>query len=432
MHSELKGFVEKIENELVDYRRDFHKNAESGWNEYRTSAIIANELEKLGYQVVVGDELLDLDARMGLPDQEEMDYFYKKALDEFPDSKYLPLMKDGKTGVMGVFENGEGPVIGMRFDIDALGVQEELTKGHIPFDQGFSSINQNVSHACGHDGHASIGLGVAKTLMESKDKIKGKIKLIFQPAEEGVRGAKSIVEKGHLDDVKYFISSHISEEKEDWDIIPGSDGALATTKLDVIFKGKSSHAGGSPELGNNAAIGMATAILNLYAIPRHSKGATRINVGYSQAGTGRNVIPDIATLKIETRGETTEINDYVRNYALKVIENAANMHDLEWEYKLMGEASSMISDKKMIDRIRRVSEELGLKVSDGDFSHLGGSEDVSYMLSRVQENGGEGTFMRVLTKTYGPAHNRKFNYEEDVIKRGVMVFSATVLDIFNE
>jgi aminobenzoyl-glutamate utilization protein A len=431
MHGELKKYVEGIEEELISTRRDFHKNAESGWNEYRTSAIIADKLEKLGYEVVVGEELLDLDSRMGLPDEEEMDYFYQKALAEFPDSKFLPLMKDGKTGVMGVLKNEEGPVIAMRFDIDALGVQEDDTDEHIPFKCDFSSINENVAHACGHDGHAAIGLGVAKTLMEFKDKIKGSVKLIFQPAEEGVRGAKSIVEKGHLDDVKYFISSHINGLEGDGDIIPGSDGALATTKLDVIFTGKASHAGGSPEIGKNAAMGMATAILNLYGIPRHSKGATRINVGYSQAGTGRNVIPENAIIKIETRGETTEINDYVRDYALRICESAANMHDLEWDYKLMGEASSMISDKSMMDRVRQVSEELGLKVSKRDFNNLGGSEDVSYMLSRVQENGGEGTFMIVTTKTYGPAHNRRFDFEEGVLKKGVLVFSASVLDIFS-
>ncbi|MFB0971504.1 MAG: M20 family metallo-hydrolase [Tissierellia bacterium] len=431
MYSELKKFVDGIEEELIYNRRDFHKNAESGWNEYRTSAIIAKKLEELGYEVVVGEDLLDLDSRMGLPDEEEMKHFYDKALLEFPNSKYLPLMKDGKTGVMGIYKNGGGPVIAMRFDIDALGVEEDDTDEHIPFKCNFASINENVAHACGHDGHASIGLGVAKTLMKFKDDIKGTVKLIFQPAEEGVRGAKSIVEKGHLDDVKYFLGSHISGFEEDEDIIPGSDGALATTKLDVTFTGKASHAGGSPQIGKNAAMGMATAILNLYAIPRHSKGATRINVGYSQAGTGRNVIPETAIIKIETRGETTEINDYVRNYALRICESAANMHDLEWNYKLMGEASSMISDKSMMDRVRSVSEKLGLKVSKKDFNNLGGSEDVSYMLSRVQEKGGVGTFLIITTKTYGPAHNRRFDFEESVLKKGVLVFSASVLDIFN-
>ena len=85
----------------------------------------------------------------------------------------------------------------------------------------------------------------------------------------------------------------------------------------------------------------------------------------------------------------------------------------------------------MMDRVRSVSEKLGLKVSKKDFNNLGGSEDVSYMLSRVQEKGGVGTFLIITTKTYGPAHNRRFDFEESVLKKGVLVFSASVLDIFN-
>lgn len=430
MHSELKNFVSGIEEKLIKYRRDFHKNAEDGWKEYRTSTIIAERLEELGYKVVAGEELLDLDSRMGLPTQEEMDEFYNRALEEFPNSKYLPLMKEGKTGVMGVLKNGDGPTVGMRFDIDALGVQESEEEDHRPYTCGFASIHEGVMHACGHDGHASVGLGVAETLMNFKDQVKGTVKLIFQPAEEGVRGAKSIVEKGHLDDVNYFISCHISDIGSEADIAPGTEGALATTKLDVEYIGKSSHAGGLPHIGKNAAMGMATAILNLYAIPRHEGGITRINVGYSQAGTGRNVIPDKAIMKIETRGETTELNDFVRDHALRIIENAAQMHDLKWSYKLMGEASSMVSDESMMNRVRRVSEELGLEVTDSNLSFLGGSEDVAYMVSRVQEKGGEGTFFRAIAKNYGPSHSRKFDFDERAIKNGVMVFSATTLDIF--
>ena len=88
-------------------------------------------------------------------------------------------------------------------------------------------------------------------------------------------------------------------------VIPGSHGSLATTKYDVIFHGKSSHAGGSPEVGRNVMLAVGTAILNLYAIPRHSGGVSRVNVGTVVAGSGRNVIADEAKMEIEVRGETT-------------------------------------------------------------------------------------------------------------------------------
>ena len=113
------------------------------------------------------------------------------------------------TGVIGLLHCGEGPTVAMRFDIDALGVFEESGECHLPAREGFASVNEGFMHACGHDGHAAIGRGVARVLMEIRCRLHGTVKLIFQPAEEGVRGAKAIVEKGHLDDVQYLLGSHI-------------------------------------------------------------------------------------------------------------------------------------------------------------------------------------------------------------------------------
>ena len=117
--------------------------------------------------------------------------------------------------MIGILRCGEGPTVAMRFDIDALGVFEEHDPSHRPAKEGFNSVNEGFMHACGHDGHATIGLGVAKVLMSIKDQLHGTVKLIFQPAEEGVRGAKSIVDNGHLDGVDYLIGSHVTNKKED-------------------------------------------------------------------------------------------------------------------------------------------------------------------------------------------------------------------------
>lgn len=98
---------------------------------------------------------------------------------------------------------------------------------------------------------------------------------------------------------------------------------MATTKLDVTYRGVASHAGGRPEEGRNALLAAAQATLGLHAIPRHSAGSSRINVGVLQAGAGRNVVPSRATLKVETRGSTNAVNDFVYQQVLKVIEGAA-------------------------------------------------------------------------------------------------------------
>lgn len=430
----VKDFIQEIEKELIEIRRDFHKYAESGWQEIRTSSIIAEKLENIGYKVLVGDDVCDLDSRMGVPSDEVLENAYDRAISQGAVKKYADKMKYGKTGVIGILENGEGPVVGMRFDIDALDLYEDTSQDHFPSKNGFASVNEKTMHACGHDGHGTIGLGVAKTLMEFKDSFSGTVKLIFQPAEEGVRGAKSIVEKGHLDDVDYLLAPHITSNKAEpeADFFPGSGGALATSKLDVTFKGASTHAAGSPELGRNAALGMATAILNLYSIPRHSEGVTRINVGVAQAGTGRNVIPDVATLQIETRGETTKINDFVRDYAENIIKGAAEMHGLTYRIEKKGEANSLESDQELMERAREVGRRAGLKPAKESRMVLTGSEDVSYMVERVQDHGGQATFMRLLTDVEASGHNRSYDFDEGVLTKGTLMFSSLALDILKK
>ena len=372
---------------------------------------------------------------MGVPSEEKLEEQYERAVAQGADPEFVKYTKGGMTGVIGILRCGEGPTVAMRFDIDALGVFEEHDPSHRPAKEGFNSVNEGFMHACGHDGHATIGLGVAKVLMAIKDQLHGTVKLIFQPAEEGVRGAKSIVDNGHLDGVDYLIGSHVTNKKEDDPavVIPGSHGSLATTKYDVIFHGKSSHAGGSPEVGRNVMLAVGTAILNLYAIPRHSGGVSRVNVGTVVAGSGRNVIADEAKMEIEVRGETTEINEYMKEYAVNIIESAAKMHGCTCEMKLMGAANSLTSSEALMERVKRVCEEdLHLPVAKEMSSKNGGSEDVSYMMNRVQEQGGQATFMRVLTHEAGPGHSRIFDIDEQVLPNAVKIFCGVVYDIMHE
>ena len=387
--TDLKQEVKELFSQVVEWRRHFHQHAELSFEEFQTSDYIEEKLKEFGG---------------------------------------IEIKRPTKTGVVGIIEGAlPGPTIALRCDIDALPMTETN-------DLPFVSENKGAMHSCGHDGHATIGLGVAKVLMSIKDQLHGTVKLIFQPAEEGVRGAKSIVDNGHLDGVDYLIGSHVTNKKEDDPavVIPGSYGSLATTKYDVIFHGKSAHAGGSPEVGRNVMLAVGTAILNLYAIPRHSGGVSRVNVGTVVAGSGRNVIADEAKMEIEVRGETTEINEYMKNYAVNIIESAAKMHGCTCEMKLMGAANSLASSEALMERVKRVCEEdLHLPVAKEMSSKNGGSEDVSYMMNRVQEQGGQATFMRVLTHEAGPGHSRIFDIDEQVLPNAVKIFCGVVYDIMH-
>ena len=332
----INTLAESMEHELSAKRRDFHKYAESGWLEMRTSSLVARELTDLGYEVLVGEDVCDRETRMGVPEEDVLEKAYQRAIEQGGDPQFLPATRGGMTGVIGILRCGEGPTMAMRFDIDALGVIESEEADHVPCQLGFASINNGSMHACGHDAHTTFGLGVAKVLMQIKDQLHGTVKLIFQPAEEGVRGAKSIVAKGHLDGVQYFLGSHVTKRvagKENVDVIPGASGTLATCKYDVVYHGKNAHAGGVPHMGCNALQAACAAVMQLYGIPRHGSGASRINVGTLHAGTGRNVIADIAKMEIEVRGANTEINNYMCEFAEKILRNTAETYGCKGNFE---------------------------------------------------------------------------------------------------
>lgn len=263
-----------------------------------------------------------------------------------PEDELTADVRAGYTGVIAILRCGEGPTVAMRFDIDALPMTECPQDAHRPTREGFASVNPGMMHACGHDGHAAIGLGVARILMAHRDVLHGTVKLIFQPAEEGVRGAHAIVENGWLDDADALLASHVAPtgKADDGDVTVGTWGSLATTKYDVAFTGRAAHAGGFPEQGKNALLAAASAALALHAIPRHGGGQSFINVGTLRAGSGRNVVPDYALMQLEVRGETTEINQFMMKRTEEICRGAAAMQGCACEMTVMGMAEGQHSD----------------------------------------------------------------------------------------
>lgn len=426
----------EIEQEVIEIRRDFHAHPELGWLEMRTSALIAERLSELGYKVITGKKVCKEGTRMGVPDQKELDAHFHEIITKEKDNRSFSIteeMKEGYTGVIGILPCGQGPELVFRFDIDALPIKETAKESHVPVQKGFRSQYDGIMHACGHDCHAAIGLGVAKILTEVKKDLHGTIKLIFQPAEEGTRGASGIVEAGHLDNTDYFVAAHVSSPYEGMDTewIPGSFGALATTKYTMIFTGKSAHAGRAPEDGRNAVLAAAHAAIGVTGISRHSEGMSRVNVGSIYGGTGRNIVADKAILTMEVRGETTKINEYMSKRACEVCKAAAAMEGCSCKIIKDGYAPSQISDDKLVSRIAylvnreypayTIKEPLQVKNLD--------SEDVGFMMNQVQKQGGEATYMRFITDMKAPQHTSKFDVDEEVLKKGIVIFSAIAAEI---
>lgn len=434
----MQQLVDEMAPELIRIRRDMHRFPETGWLEMRTSAIIAEALSALGYTVLTGEKAVRPDSRMGVPDAETLAAHAKEAATQpgTPVQYLTEEMKRGLTGAVGVLKAGPGPVVALRFDIDALPMEERTDEGHRPVREGFASQNPGMMHACGHDAHAAIGLGVARALMALKDQLHGTLKLIFQPAEEGARGARAVTDAGHLDDVDFFIGSHVAptDALDDGDVTAGTWGSLATSKLDVAFSGLAAHAGGYPEKGRNALLAAASAALALHAIPRHSAGQSRVNVGVLRAGTGRNVVPDRALMQVEVRGETTEINEYMEAQARTICQGAAAMQGCGCQITVAGRAEGQHSDPKLIQRVAEtVARDLPeLALSSEQNARNWGSEDISIMMNRVQAHGGLATYMRVTTPMAGAQHTVSFDMDESVIARSVKVFCAAALDLMKE
>jgi aminobenzoyl-glutamate utilization protein A len=400
----IQSLVAGLAPQLIADRRDLHRHPELGWTEVRTGSIVARRLLDAGWQVALGHQVHADESRMGVPDAAELATQYERALQQGADPELAPALADGFTGVVGTLSMGEGPIVGVRLDMDALPIQEAATEGHRPHREGFASVNPRVMHACGHDAHTAVGLALAQALPRLGAQLQGTIKLIFQPAEEGVRGARSMVDAGVVDDLDYIVGLHFSTGWTRSEMVPGNGGWAATRKFDVRFAGRSAHAGGGPQQGHNALLAAAIATQGLYAIPRHAEGATRVNVGRLVAGTGRNIIPPEADMMVETRGATEELSEYMFRRALAVIEGAALTQGCTWSLREMGGAQSAWSDAALAERVRRAAEHLG-PMTCYEPEPRGGSEDFTYMMRRVQARGGLATSISLGADPLGIGRN---------------------------
>lgn len=417
----------------IQTRRDLHQHPELGFTEFRTTSLIARRCADLGYAVKVGPEVVKTEARLGLPPAEVLEEAYQRAEAEGGDPEFLPHTRGGFTGVLAELKTGRpGPTVAMRFDIDALPILESDSPEHFPAAQGFRSVHEGVMHACGHDAHAAIGLGVAEVLAGIKEQLVGTYRLLFQPAEEGCRGAYAMVEAGLLDDVDYLISSHISIGVPSGHLYTMVGGYLASTKIDATYKGAPSHAGSSPHVGRNALMGATQAVQALYGIARHGEGMSRVNVGVLRAGSGRNVIPDNAFMMIEVRGETDEVEAYMRRRARQILEGTAAAHELEVEIQVAGRAGTLTCDPELSTLVAEEARKIpGLQVHDELFMS-GGSEDISVMATRVRSQGGKATFMALGSDTPTGHHTRTFDIQEKDFLGGIAAFALAAARLSKE
>ncbi|SEK68119.1 amidohydrolase [Haloferax larsenii] len=415
-------------DDLIAFRRDLHRHPEPAWREFYTTARIVDELETRDLDALyVGPEILGTEERMAVPDDDELDTWFERARAAGAREDILERLTGGYTGALAVFERGEGPTVGLRVDIDALPITESDEETHLPTAEGFRSENEGFMHACGHDAHATIGLGVLDAVLDSD--FEGTLKVFFQPSEERVAGGKAVVQGGHLDDVDALLAVHVGLDHPTGEVVCGVDGFLAVSHFRADFTGAPAHAGAKPEEGKNANLAAAAATQNLYSISRHSDGATRVNVGLMGGGTATNIVAEESFIEGEVRGETTELMEYMEDRAHTVIESAAAMYDCEVDIGVEGKAPSARSDEELTTLVRSVSEGVEGVDSILDSDDLGGSEDATYLMQHVQDNGGLAAYVGVGTDHPGGHHTRTFDVDEETIRIAIDVLSGSIEQI---
>jgi len=410
-----------------DLRRELHRHPEPAWCEFYTTARLIDELEQRAIDELRYGPEIHGDARRTVPDADTLAEWRERASGAGAPEAVLDRIGEGYTGAVAVVDRGSGPTVALRVDIDALPITEAESDDHHPAAAGFRSTNEGYMHACGHDAHATIGLGVLDRVLDSE--FTGTFKLIFQPAEETIAGGQSIAESGVLDDVDSFLALHIGLDHPSGEVVAGIDEFLAVRQFEATFEGDSAHAGARPEDGDNAVQAMAAAVQNLYGIPRNSAGGTRVNAGRVGGGTASNIVPEEAFIDGEVRGETTALMEYMWDRAENVFSGAATMHNCAVDIERLGDAPSAHSDAALVDVVDRVARRTAGVDHVVDHDSLGGSEDATYLMQRVQQQGGLAAYVGVGTDHPGGHHTPTFDVNERDIAVGIDLIAGVVIDL---
>ncbi|GAB3672663.1 amidohydrolase [Halopiger thermotolerans] len=418
----------EVRNRLRELRRAFHRHPEPGWREFKTTARVVDELERLGVdEIAVGREALATDARMAVPDDDELESWRQRAREAGVREDVLERTAGGHTGVVGVLEQGDGPTVGLRVDLDAISMAESSADDHRPTAEGFRSEHDGYMHACGHDAHIAMALGTIEAVQDSD--FSGTLKVFFQPAEEISGGGKAMAEGGYLDDVDYLLAVHVGLDHPTGEVVAGVEKPLAMAHLTATFEGASAHAGKAPNEGGNAMQAAATAIQNAYGIPRHSDGMTRVNVGYIEGGTASNVIAEEITVEAEVRGETTGLMEYMRTELERVCYAAAEMHDCDVTPRVISESPRADSHPALRDLVADVARGVDGVDRVVPTTEFGVSEDVTYLMDRVQDGGGLASYVLVGTDHPTNHHTPTFDVDEESLQIGTSVLAETAIEL---
>ena len=378
----------RLTEEVIRLRRDFHKNPELGFEEKRSSSVIAEYLKNLNIEVKTGI---------------------------------------AKTGIMGLLSGATpGKTLMLRADMDALPIHELN-------DTDYRSTNPGVMHACGHDGHMAVLLGTAKLLSSMRARIKGQIKFVFQPAEENLGGAQIMIEEGILKNptVDAAFGLHLIS------LLPygyiGCRKGPFMASLDIFtlrILGRAGHSA-MPDGSVDAITLSAEVVLQLQDHIRKSLSADRpivVNMGTIHGGAAPNIVAD----KVEVTGTVRALNETDRSSIKILMEDflreAITARGGAYELDYVQGYPVTVNDNAMTDLVMRVAYSIVGRVNVIEIAPSMASEDMSFYLKDVP-----GCFFFVGAGSSDPAlnqphHNPYFALDERALETGVRMLSTIAVE----
>ncbi|MGI6345246.1 MAG: M20 metallopeptidase family protein [Bacillota bacterium] len=387
--SQLLKRAKELQDEFVAIRRDFHQHPELGFQEERTAGIVAEYLRGLGLEVTTGV---------------------------------------ATTGVVGLLRGAKpGKTVALRADMDALPIPEQ---SGVPY----ASVNPGVMHACGHDGHTAILLGVARLLSEQREQIAGNVKFLFQPAEEGPGGARPMVEAGVLDNPKVdaAMGLHLGTDLCTGQIgLKDGPSSAGTDSIQITIRGKGGH-GAHPHTAVDAIAAAGHLIVALQTIA--SREIEPINpvvltLGTIHGGYRSNVIADEVVLTGTIRTLDPEVQKGMPGRIQRILDGVCAALRCQGELVYNEGVPSIINDSAMADLLEQVGQRvLGAENTLRLPKPSMGGEDFSYFAQQVPS-----IFFRLGAANpekdcIYPGHHPRYNFDEDAIPVGMAVLAEAALE----
>ncbi len=386
MEDSWKAQIAAMKDWLVEIRQTLHMNPETMFEEVKTAALVAEWLEKFGYPV-------------------------KKGV--------------AQTGVVGLLEGRKGgKTIALRADMDALPMDEANS---VPY----ASKVKGKMHACGHDAHVTILLGAARFFSNQKEKVKGNIKFIFQPGEEGGAGAKKMMDEGALENprVDAIFGLHVYPDMPTGKMgIYEREGLAATDRFKIQITGKGGH-GAYPHLAKDPILAAGYLITQVHSIISRSLDPLDsgvISVCQVNGGTAFNIIPDDAELLGTIRSLTPRVQKELHCRLEQVCRGVAESFGLECRLHLDSNSPALVNDPRLARFVAEVAAQVVGKENVEFMKPVMGGEDFAFFLEKVPGcyfRLGCGNRAKGITQ---PLHNSRFDIDEDSLALGVEMFVRIV------